>query len=83
MGGYGGTHQEFQVAVCLQCGNAGFPETLVFCNKCQKICKTLAMAIYVKSKQPPQSNVTTLIMKKVRNLVNDEESASKLPLNFQ
>ncbi|KAG5012760.1 hypothetical protein JHK82_024902 [Glycine max] len=41
------------------------------------------MAIYVKSKQPPQSNVTTLIMKKVRNLVNDEESASKLPLNFQ
>lgn len=23
------------VAVCLQCGNAGFPETLVFCNKCQ------------------------------------------------
>ncbi|KAH1247165.1 hypothetical protein AAZX31_06G214900 [Glycine max] len=30
-----GTTQLSQVAVCLQCGNAGFPETLVFCNKCQ------------------------------------------------
>ncbi|RDX77421.1 hypothetical protein CR513_42465, partial [Mucuna pruriens] len=32
---HSGITQLSQVAVCLKCGDVGFPETRVFCNKCQ------------------------------------------------